>query len=384
MRPIVSCVNSLPEIFSKWVDYWLKKCVTTLVPTYIKDSADLIKALRATFPNGLPTGAKIFSADAVSMYSNIDTDHGISVIDTFLTTHEDQLPPGFPKRLLLASLAEIMRNNIFQFGNTYWRQIRGTAMGTSTAVNYAVLYVALLETQVLLKKYKQNLLFMKRFIDDTIGVWINHDNSTSLEDFLHDLNNFGSLKWTCDDRLVDKLVFLDIEITIDANQQLRFKTFQKDMNLYLYIPPASAHSPNMLKGLIYGRLQSYKNTNSDPDDYIHYAILLAKRLIARGWNEHTITSLMDEAHQSLKRKQLRIDDLTATPKAQPLIFHLPFHPRGIQRQTIQEIYKKTLGSHITDRNFIVAVSRPRNLQERITNTKLKDIQGDNPSDYLDK
>lgn len=28
LRPIVSCVNSLPEVFSKWVDHWLKKMRT--------------------------------------------------------------------------------------------------------------------------------------------------------------------------------------------------------------------------------------------------------------------------------------------------------------------------------------------------------------------
>jgi hypothetical protein len=96
MRPIVSCVNSLPEIFSKWIDYWLKKVVATLVPTYIKDSADLIKSLHKAFPNGLPTRAKLFSADAVSMYSNIDTHHSINVIDTFLTLNKQYLPPHFP------------------------------------------------------------------------------------------------------------------------------------------------------------------------------------------------------------------------------------------------------------------------------------------------
>jgi hypothetical protein len=89
----------------------------------------------------------------------------------------------------------------------------------------------------------------------------------------------NGLKWTCEKGLVDCLVFLDVEITLDANYQLSFQTFQKDMNLYLYIPPTSAHSPNMIKGLIYGRLQSYKHTNSDVKDYVHFATLLAKRLI---------------------------------------------------------------------------------------------------------
>jgi hypothetical protein len=45
-------------------------------------------------------------------------------------------------------------------------------MGTSTAVNYEYLYVGLLEVQRLLPNYKENLLFLKRFIDNSIGVWI--------------------------------------------------------------------------------------------------------------------------------------------------------------------------------------------------------------------
>jgi hypothetical protein len=69
-------VNSIPEIFSKHVDYWLKKIVGTLLPTYIKDAEHLICSLHETFPNGLPPGAKLFSVDAVGMYSNIDTNHG--------------------------------------------------------------------------------------------------------------------------------------------------------------------------------------------------------------------------------------------------------------------------------------------------------------------
>jgi hypothetical protein len=50
-----------------------------------------------------------------------------------------------PVEFLLASLEEIMTNNIFQFGNTYWRQRCGCAMGTNSAVNYACLYVRLLK-----------------------------------------------------------------------------------------------------------------------------------------------------------------------------------------------------------------------------------------------
>jgi hypothetical protein len=359
----------------------LKKVVIQHVPTYIKDSEELILTLRTTFPNGLPKGAKLFSADAVSMYSNINTDHGIKCIVEFLDLYKVLLPENFPKKMVVAALQEIMKNNIFQFGDTFWRQTSGTAMGTSTAVNYAVLYVALLEIKTLLTKYKNNLLFLKRFIDDTLGVWIPSDDN-AWDDFRHDMNNYGTLKWTCDDGLVDTLIFLDITVTIDANRKLVFKTYQKPMNLYLYIPPTSAHSANLLKGLIFGRLRAYRLHNTNSDDYIYFATMLAKRLIARGWLKKTVLALIDEANNSLQsdaKKNIQQHETTTT---KPIIFHLPYHPRGIQRQTIREVFNSTIGTHLQDRKLIVAVSRPRNLHERLSKTILSDVPGKNPSNYM--
>jgi hypothetical protein len=49
--------------------------------------------------------------------------------------------------LVLKALEEIITRNIFQFGDTFWRQKQGCTMGTSSAVNYAYLYVGLLEVQ---------------------------------------------------------------------------------------------------------------------------------------------------------------------------------------------------------------------------------------------
>jgi hypothetical protein len=165
-------VNSIPDIFSKWVDFWLKKIVRDILPTYIRDAKDLQKELKKSFPNGLPPNAKLFSVDAVGIYANIDTPHGIEVLTRWLTDHRDELPRSTPSDILIAALNEIMSNNIIQFGDTYWRQLRGCAMGTSAAVNYAYLYVGLLEVRRLLPRYKESLLFFRRFIDDGIGVWI--------------------------------------------------------------------------------------------------------------------------------------------------------------------------------------------------------------------
>jgi hypothetical protein len=34
-RPIACSVNSISEIFSKWANWWLKRVVRTILPTYI-------------------------------------------------------------------------------------------------------------------------------------------------------------------------------------------------------------------------------------------------------------------------------------------------------------------------------------------------------------
>jgi hypothetical protein len=80
--------------------------------------------LRRTFPNGLPPGARLFSVNAISMYSNIDTQHRIQVLTSWLRDCRDDLPQCMPVDFIIEALAKIMRRNIFQFDDTFWKQTR--------------------------------------------------------------------------------------------------------------------------------------------------------------------------------------------------------------------------------------------------------------------
>ena len=65
-----------------------------------------------------------------------------------------------------------MSNNYFQFGDTYWKQTSGVAMGTPTACMLATIYYGIYENTVLIPKYKENIPYLKRFIDDMFGIII--------------------------------------------------------------------------------------------------------------------------------------------------------------------------------------------------------------------
>jgi hypothetical protein len=64
-----------------------------------------------------------------------------------------------------------MKNNIFTFGNTTWKQFTGTAMGTPPAPpRWVTLYFALCEETVI-PQFGANLTLYHRYIDDILEVW---------------------------------------------------------------------------------------------------------------------------------------------------------------------------------------------------------------------
>lgn len=59
-------------------------------------------------------------------------------------------------------------------------------------------------------------------------------------------------------------------------------------------------------------------------------------------------------------------------KGKSILIHINYHPRGIQRNNLQSIYNKTLAQEIPNK-VIIAMSRPKNLQDRLCQSRLQDI-----------
>jgi hypothetical protein len=236
-RPIVAICGTITSGLGCWLDQQLQPICKKL-PTYLKSSFELTELLKS-LPD-LPDGARLFTADAVSMYTNIDTDHALSVIRKFLplTPHN---------KAIMAALDIIMKHNFFQFGNTNWLQLTGTAMGTPPAPMYATLYFGIHEKDTILRKYGRFLRFYKRYIDDVIGIW--HCANANLDrrmwqNFQDDLDKFGQLRWEVSQRS-NTAIFLDLQLTI-KNGRVAYTLYEKPLNLHMYLPPHSAHPPGVL------------------------------------------------------------------------------------------------------------------------------------------
>jgi hypothetical protein len=81
-----------------------------------------------------------FSCDAVSMYNNIDAAHALEVLHPALPQNLTTLRRGCQADSITVTFEILMRQNVFEFGDTFWRQKSGTAMGTAPGANYTKLY----------------------------------------------------------------------------------------------------------------------------------------------------------------------------------------------------------------------------------------------------
>ena len=263
-----------------------------------------------------------------------------------------------------------MRNNIFEWGDMYFLQLLGTAMGTSAACMWATIYFAVHETQTLIPTYSTNLLVYLRFIDDIFGIWIPSANRRAWQKFQEDTNNFGILTWKFEE-LATSVNFLDLTISIE-DSKIVTKTYQKSINLYQYIMPQSAHPPNMARGIVTSLLRIYHRQNTKIADYKTMAILLFHRWVARGWNRAVMKEYILTADKKVHLEH-RQTPIARQPPTEPLtnkgriFIHWEYHQCDIPKEKIWAIYnlhlKEDLETLLDIKQATVCYSRPKNVRD---------------------
>ena len=157
--------------------------------------------------------------------------------------------------VLMDALRLLMTNKVFQFGDTYWLKKLETAMAAPPAPPWATIFFGVHEESVL-TQFGDMLQLYRRFIDDVLGIWQvdpdlakDHQKWTAFKLLMQ---YYYGLEWIFEER--PKTVnFMDTTISI-CEDWIVTLLYEKEMNLYLYIPPHSAHPPGVLTRLVSGNI----------------------------------------------------------------------------------------------------------------------------------
>ena len=303
-RPIVSCPGSLLHGLGIWVDRKLQDVAKNTISCF-KNSLELKEQLTQL---NLPPNTRLFSADAVSMYTNIPTHTALNLIGKHITQYQQSTNGAYPVDAIRDALRLVMTMNIFTFGDLTLKQLNGTAMGTPPAPSYATIYYGIHEEKFL-KKYSHRVIYYRRFIDNVIGIWSPNPN-TKTDDiewnsFQDTMNTFPGLTWEFSEcaKTVD---FMDMTISITNANKIEITLFEKKMNLHLYIPPHSAHPPGLLPGIVYSTLFRIFTICSSEEDK-------AKHTKPSSSNSSPVDTKVTEYVASSIRQSLAQDPTLAPP-----------------------------------------------------------------------
>lgn len=393
-RPVCSDCASLPHALGKWVDTQLQPIVQRQA-TYFKDSYSLKKMLDKIT---LPPNASIFTYDAISMYTNIDTNDCIKRLTDYLMIPQTTTTyPHLSPRAVVEALSIVMKNNRMKFGELIVHQHKGIAMGMSPAPTIANLYVAIFENEYIVNKFSSHLHFLRRFIDDGFGIWL-RDSNQLVDDmewnkFKNVINSMG-LTWEFTERS-HTTVFMDLTITL-KNGRFNTAIYAKPMALHLYIPPASSHAPGIATGLIFGHTLRVHRLCSHQQDIDNELQLFFQRLVDRGYSPNQILPLFRRAESNARarvnlERTMDYDEFIINKDKldnhTQLFFHLPFHPSNPNSAAIQKIWRDNIampvekselsdlsnksGCKIDITKLTVAYSRGPNLGNLLSCRKLK-------------
>jgi hypothetical protein len=236
-----------------------------------------------------------------------------------------------------------------------------------------------------------NILFYRRLIDDALI--LQRFSPDGFRAFMAAMDEFGPpgkrLTWESEDGPGRSVHFLDLQIDLMVDGSIQTKTYQKDMNLYLYRPPTSAQPQSILYGLIYGTIHRYYWQNSDRHWLDHFVTQFYQRLLDRGHRACDLTRLFVRAARKVDTSALptprsRTDTLDEIHDS--IFLHLQYHPQDPARKELQQIFQSTCrsaldaacvpdgpdaGDPVNFGRMIVAYSRAPNIANLVRRNRLK-------------
>lgn len=360
-RPVCSDCASLPHSVGKWVDRQLQPIVRRQ-HTYFKNSFELKELLDSM--ETLPANACLFTYDAISMYTNINTEQCLQRLTNFITdTTTLERFPHLKPRALIEALDIVLHNNRMRFDGLLIHQHKGIAMGMAPAPSIANLFVAIYEAIHIISFPTSSLPFIRRFIDDGFGIWLRNNNTTQdtilWESFQQLVNSMG-LTWEFSPRS-NSVVFMDLNITLHEGRLLT-SLYSKPMALHLYIPPSSCHTPGLTTGLIHGHFYRMFMLCSNESDIEREIYHFFNRLLDRGYSllqlipifltaEQKARTHRAKQHLLLLQQHLpthlcqnassvnRTRSVVTSNDDNGVFFHLQYHPSNPSASVIQQLWR---------------------------------------------
>jgi len=348
-RPIVAQFDFLTTTASKWLTW---KLLRIRQPPYVLESSQTLIQRLLALP--LREGLFMMTFDVASLYTNLHFEVVLNGIQHWLA--ESTTWPRHEVEFLKELTYFVIANNIFRFDHQAYKQTSGIAMGTPCAPILANWALYAMEAGIPLIS---QLDFFGRYIDDGLCI----GTLEQLQDLSVSINRMHpAIKCVCSPPS-KVAVFLDLNLKLEATG-LRISVYEKELNLFLYIPKSSFHAPHVFPGFIRGQLTRFARICTHKEDFIKAAKTFWHRLLARGYQPRYLCKIFDSFQYTEARKKF-LEQRQRTEKTGVTALVLPRNPLFLDRARRVSRRIRTADEDVRSLNPLVAWKNAPSLQQML-------------------
>jgi hypothetical protein len=200
VRPIISAIGTYNYHLAKFLDRSLKPLIPN---TYtLKDTFDFVNKVGHINP---ATDPYMVSFDVESLFTNVPTDETIEILLNlaFKTKRKGEKFLNLTRTELKNLLIICTKESHFQFGDNFYDQVDGVAMGSPLGPLFANAFMSDFEAKYMDQLRKMGVKLWLRYVDDVFAIINNKDQADAILDFLR--NQHVNIEHEKE----DKLPFLD-------------------------------------------------------------------------------------------------------------------------------------------------------------------------------
>eukprot|EP00957_Ditylum_brightwellii_P131688 10043661-Ditylum_brightwellii.AAC.2 len=141
--------------------------------------------------------------------------------------------------------------------------------------------------------------------------------------------------------------FMDLTMSL-KNGNIQTMLFEKSLNLYLYIPPYSAHPPDVLNGIIFGQIHQIFTLCLEQPDIKKSVNQFYARFLQRGYQRTDVLPIFTNAihHNSptmIAQRALNQESILRDSKKKHVYLHMRYHPNNAPSYKFQQTWRKKMG-----------------------------------------
>ena len=371
LRPICSGSASCTKRLSEFLDSFLKP-LAQKIPSYIQDTTDFLLKI-SNYKSAHVNGTILATLDVNALYPNIDQEEGANACHEYLEKRSEK---SVSSKVLRRLILLVLRCNTLIFKNRFFHQVCGTAMGTPLAVNFANLFMAKFEQQLLHeyeRLHKERPAVWIRFIDDIFIIW--EGNMDGLNKFIKFANCFAkengykssiTFKHATS---ITNVNFLDTTISLQPDGTLASTLYNKPTASHQYLHQKSYHASHAKNSLPKSQFIRIRRICSSLEEFDKHAEKYVNHFVRRNYSRKHVIQHYNTVRSMNRDSLLNYRQATEDTARIPLVLTYNHKFSGIGR-VLLDVYKRTALQHNTFRKIFpsvpfVAYRRTKNLRERL-------------------